>query len=161
MEDKNYFFKAVKEKMARKVRHKKFAGIDNEDVVGDILLKIVKMIGHYDSSKSQIQTYVDRIAESVIKDVLKHIYTEKHQVRLNGTEFSVSLSMQSEDGYGYRETMTDIKEFSGLTAFDKEILDLKVEGYIFDEIAEKLGCSKSKVAYTWKAIVKKLEELEV
>lgn len=157
------------QKTEMKLRGKSFAGMEQEDVQQEMLIKIYKSLNKYDESKSRIGTYIDFIIDNTLKDMYKKCGSEKNLANVNALEIEDSYSEEQEAeasfgihyglaDAGYLETdiMLDMQRNVELNAREREIIRLHMEGYAHVEIAEKLGITKARISQLWKIIMQKL-----
>ena len=172
--DVDAFLNKAKEKCETKLRGKSFAGMDTEDVVQEVLIKIHKSFDKYDHNKAKVSTYVDHVMENMIKDCYKKCGTEKNLFVVNAVELDYSSNWESEEsdrrtqgvqvgaedtGYQNVDFMYDLVNNLGLTPRESEIFHLRSQGYEFVEIANFLGVSKARISQIWRGIKEKYDSL--
>ena len=74
---------------------------DLEDLFQDIVFKAIKYHGSFDSSKSTVQTWVNRIARNAAADALAD-YNRRHRIRYDVDVVSESGEIEKETVYEYR-----------------------------------------------------------
>lgn len=171
------FFTKVKEKCEIKLRGKTFAGMEKEDVVQEVLIKVSNALGQYDAKKSQMSTYIDHIINNKIKDCYRKAVSYKNLCVVNALSISESIhepEYGEDDGYedrnyiqlgcedvGYENTdvLIDIMSNMGLSEREKEIFRLRSNGYEFVEIAKIMGVSKARISQIWAGVKRKYEAL--
>lgn len=165
--DVDSFLSKTKEKCEQKLRGKKFAGMDKDDVIQEVLIKVHKSLDKYDSEKAKMSTYVDHVIENMIKDCYKKCGAEKNLMIINALEIEDSYSWEGEEsssgvhvgvtdiGYLKVELSMDININLNLNAREQEIYDLRTRGYEFIEIAEIIGVSKARISQIWKGVKEK------
>lgn len=168
------FLSKAKEQCEKKLRGRTFAGMEQEDVVQEVLIKVYKSLASYDSDKAKLSTYVDRVIENMIKDSFKKCGSYKNLANINAMEIEDSYQDNGEDygtasgsnsisiglndtGYMRFEVFTDIKENDRLTKRERIILQLHYKGYEKVEIAQKLGLSKARISQIWKEMLEKID----
>lgn len=172
--DVENFLAKAKEKTAKKLAGKTFAGMEKDDVVQEVLIKIHRSMGKFDSDVARASTFVDHVIDNMIKDMYRKCMTEKNLVVVNAAEL-VTTYNEEEEEYGSLtgsrqigeidvefenvELITDIMENLGLNDREKEIFRLRSEGYEFVEIADHLGVSKARISQIWSSIRKKYENM--
>jgi RNA polymerase sporulation-specific sigma factor len=169
--DVDQIITGVKKKCELKLRGKKFAGMENEDVVQEVLIKVHNSFAKYNSEKAKFSTYVDHVIENQIKDCYKKCSSEKNLTLVNALELEDSSSREGEYddtpyygvhigrldvGYFNMEFQTDIR--FDLGEREMEIFQLRTKGYEFVEIAAMLGVSKARISQIWKGIKEKYEQ---
>jgi RNA polymerase sporulation-specific sigma factor len=169
--DCDLFLAKAKEKCEQKLRGRKFAGMEKDDVIQEVLIKVHKSLEKYDSSKAKLSTYIDHVIENMIKDCFKKCGTEKNLTLVNAIELEEIYSWNDEDsekvsglhlgttdaGYLMVDLSIDISVNLDLTDREREIFNLRTQGYEFVEIAQMLGVSKARISQIWSGILSKLE----
>jgi RNA polymerase sporulation-specific sigma factor len=167
----NLFLKKAQKHCAAKIGNRKFAGMDKEDVIQEALIKVYRSLDKYDSKVSKLNTFVDHVIENIICDYLRKAGSRKNLLVVNAaaisevtndSEESTEVSYQlGEVDYGYEnsELLMDVMENMNLSDREKEIFKLRMEGYEFVEIAQKLGMSKSRLSQVWSKIKLKYQSL--
>ncbi|MGA4519294.1 sigma-70 family RNA polymerase sigma factor [Solibacillus silvestris] len=168
------FLSKAKEQCEKKLRGRTFAGMEQEDVVQEVLIKVYKSLSSYDSAKAKLSTYIDRVIENMIKDSYKKCGSYKNLANINAMEIEDSYQDNGEEygmgsssnsisigfndmGYMRFEVFTDIKENDRLTKRERVILQLHYKGYEKVEIAEKLGVTKARISQIWKEMMEKMD----
>jgi len=171
--DMNMFLEKIRKYCTIKLHNTTFAGMDKEDVIQEILLKVYSVVNNYDLSKGSITTYLDKIIDNKVKDCLRHASSHTNLVNTNAqsldivanyedqkTSKSFNIDLRADDSaYSCREYVLDILDRVKLTNKESEVLKLHLTGYSFIEIAKHSGCSKSRISHIWKNIRGKLELL--
>jgi RNA polymerase sporulation-specific sigma factor len=170
LEEMDAFLKKAQEKCRAKVAHQKFAGMETDDVVQEVLIKVYRSMQRYDGTLSKVSTYVDHVMDNMIRDCLRKagsktnlsvvnafdllesaVDTERNNA--DGQEASWSyVAGCSELGYEQMELITDVMEHMHLNERERDVFRMRLSGYEFVEIAEKIGVSKARVSQIWKAI---------
>ncbi|MEC0276928.1 sigma-70 family RNA polymerase sigma factor [Peribacillus frigoritolerans] len=159
----------AQEKCELKLRGKKFAGMEKEDVVQEVLIKVHKSLSKYDSSKAKMSTYIEHVIENMVKDCYKKCGTEKNLILVNALELEDSYEWDDEafQGYGahvgsvdagYMAVDMSIDVSITFSAREKEIFELRTQGYEFVDIADKLGVTKARISQIWKGIKAKYDQ---
>ena len=133
---------------------------DLEDLRQEINIKVYRNLNSFDpAKKASLKTWVNRIAENVLKDAFKakmkrksfygdpisHNKDDDEYVRpcfgsYRGNEF------ETDRGLCFKENMSYIRQaFDSLPRQYREILRFDVEEYSTAEIADMLGSTKEKV----------------
>lgn len=160
----------TKEVCEIKLRGKKFAGMEHQDVVQEVMIKVFNSIETYDSSKAKASTYFDRIIGNMIKDCYKKAMSGKNLMVVNSGEISDGFNEEEQVDESYivgevdvefenKEFLIDITENLGLNEKEKEIFELRSGGYEFVEIADILGVSKARISQIWKGIKNKYDAM--
>lgn len=150
----------AKEKAEQKIRGKVFAGMDIDDVVQEVIIKVFKSLPRYDKEKAKLTTFVDHVIENMIRDMLRKAGKVSNLQVINAvqimedTEETIQLG-EIDQEYSYLELMMDIMNGIGLNEREKEIFQLRSNGYAFKEIAEAFGVSRPRMSQLWKGIVDK------
>lgn len=167
------FLSKAKERCEKKLVGRTFAGMEQDDVVQEVLIKVYKSLASYDSNKSKLTTYVDRVIENMIKDSFKKCGSYKNLVNVNAVEIddTVGFSFELDEPSTYPHSVSvgfndlkfleweisiDIKNNTQLTQRERTILSLHYRGYEKVEIAQILGLSKARITQIWKEIIKKI-----
>lgn len=161
----------VKKKCEIKLKGKRFAGMEHEDVIQEVLIKTYKALDKYDKSLAKVNTFVNSIIDNMIKDCYKATMSGKNLAVVNAID--IAGSVQSEEGEegaclqigvedrGFEncEVLMDIMDNMGLDDRERQVFRLRSAGYEYKEIAAIVGMSKSRVQQIWKSIVTKYENL--
>ncbi|GEA16792.1 hypothetical protein E308F_30380 [Moorella sp. E308F] len=155
-----------------KVRGINFAGMETDDVIQEVLLKVYSKMADYDSSRASIQTFIEAIINSTIKDLFRKAARASNLAVVNALQLvedtsdvedevlaSVATVGYEEEGYDYTNSFYDLMNNTGLTEREKEIIELRLKGYSFSEIARALKVSSPRINQMWKKIIIKCEKL--
>lgn len=167
--DVDAILEKAKEKCEAKLRGKRFAGWDKDDVLQEVLIKVFRTIDRYKQDTSRYSTFVDHVMDNMIKDCYRKTLTEKNLNVVNAAEyvdayldeddvqdFSVGCHVGVVDnGYQNSEFVTDLMQNMGLSEREKDIFSLRSAGYEFVEIASIIGVTKARISQIWKGIVQK------
>lgn len=171
------FLDKAKEKCEMKLRGKRFAGMETEDVVQEVLIKVHRSMEKYQSNKAKVSTFVDHVIENMIKDCYKKCATEKNLTLVNAVEIvdsyqgnegmssaqdkpSLTAQIGLEDvGFENTEVLLDFTYHLDLSDREAQIFQLFTQGYDFVEIAQILGVTKARISQIWKGIRLKYESL--
>ena len=164
------FLEKVRNHTSKKIRNRDFAGMEREDVIQEVLIKVYKSIESFDPSKSKASTFVDHVIENKIKDCLRSAGSESNLCNVNSVPLIDDTSGEEyiegtiiipveESMYSYIEYLQDIKNID-LTEKETEVVKLKIAGYNNTEIANILGCTRATVHNIWNKIKDKFEVLE-
>ncbi|NGQ95335.1 RNA polymerase sigma factor [Brevibacillus sp. SYP-B805] len=161
----------VKKKCEIKLKGKRFAGMEHEDVVQEVLFKTYKVLDKYDSSIAKINTFLNSVIDNMIKDCYKSTMSGKNLAVVNAIDIAGLIKAEvKEEGVCYHvgvedrgfencEVLMDIMENMGLNDRERQVFKLRSAGYEYQEIAKMVGVSKSRVQQIWKSIVVKYETL--
>lgn len=161
----------VQDVCAIKLRNKVIPGMEHDDIVQEVSIKVYKAIDSFDKETAKASTYFDNVIANMIKDCYKRAMSQKNLSICNAYEYSEVVSDESEElsktvmvgdvdcGFENTEFMIDIRENMGLTEREKEIFTLRCNGYEFKEIAEKFGVSKPRMTQIWAKIKTKYENM--
>lgn len=171
LEEIDLFLSKAKEKCEKKLRGKSFAGMEQDDVIQEVLIKVYKSLASYDKSKAKISTYVDRVIENMIKDSFKKCGSFKNLANVNALEIEDSYTSESDDAPSMSHSVSvgnedlnfleteiymDLETNKYLTKRERLVFDLHYRGYEKVEIAQMLGLSKARVTQIWKEIIAKI-----
>lgn len=177
LEEMDAFLKKAQEKCRAKVGHQKFAGMETDDVVQEVLIKVYRSMQRYDGTLSKVSTYVDHVMDNMIRDCLRKAGSKSNLSLVNALDLLEStadpercnsdgqdvswsyIAGCSEPGYERMELITDVMENMHLNKREQEVFRLRLTGYEFMEIAEKIGVSKARVSQIWKSIREKYVSL--
>lgn len=166
--DVDSLLEKAQEKCEQKIRGKQFAGMDSEDVVQEVLIKVHRSLAKYDSSKAKVSTYIEHVIENMIKDCYKKCGTEKNLLLVNALEIEDSVDWGGDDTYvngvmvgtvdaGYLQVDMSYDVSITLNSREQEIFNLRTQGYEFVDIAGMLGVSKARISQIWKVIKTKYD----
>ena len=143
--------------------------IDFEDVFNDCFLAFLVCIERYDQDKGNFYFYVRKAVERKIIDRFEEINKNKMIVSLDSFRYDEGketyLDFIAEEN-AFFEEKSDLKEelYDCLDDYDKTIVDLKIEGYSYQEIAKILKSTKqsvyrrvSKIKNILKDIIEKID----
>ena len=157
-------------------------GADNEDVVQEGMIGLFKAIRGYDSRRdASFKTFADQCVNNQILSAIKKANRLKHQPLNESISISQELSRENEFGVMRREGALEdvlqdshgnepeevmlVKEVVGyLRAYDsgifssleRQVLEEKLKGKGYQEIAETLGRSAKSIDNTLQRIRKKV-----
>lgn len=168
--DLDSFMDRVQKTCRYKLKDRDIAGMEKDDVIQEVLVKVYLSLEQYDAEKARLSTYINKIMDNMIADCLKKGGAKKNLMVVNAlhiretddddTEKGFSALQITEDGgVEYLELMTDIMENLHLDDQEKTIFRLRAAGYEFNEIATTMGLKKSQVYSSWVKIKKKVETL--
>jgi len=170
--DMDAFLEKAQLKCRQKLRGKTFAGMEQEDVTQEVMIKLYNSLDKYDADKARVSTFVDHLIDNKIKDMYRKCMTSKNLNVVNAVQILSSSSdvvetdgnngtVLGHEGYAYEnfEFITDIMENMQLNEREKEIFKLRSSGYEFVEIADIFGLSKPRISQIWKGIRDKYEAL--
>lgn len=161
----------VQDVCAIKLRNKVIPGMEHDDVVQEVSLKVFKAMESYDNTTAKASTYFDNVIANMIKDCYKKAMSHKNLSVCNAYEYSEVTNEESDEpsnsivvgsvDYDYEnaEFMIDLMNNMGLTEREKEIFTLRCDGYEFKEIAEIYGVSKPRMTQIWSKIKAKYENM--
>lgn len=167
----NAFLDSVQKVCQKKLRNKFFPGMEIDDVIQEILIKVYNSMHNYDENKAKLTTFIHNVIDNKIKDCYRKAQSNKNLSVVNAVnvrtvsvfdeednDFELSIpSMES--GYDDFEFLIDIMQYMDLTEREKEIFKLRCAGYTFKEISDFQGCSKAYISQVWKRIKNKYEAL--
>ncbi len=155
-------------------------GADNEDVVQEGMIGLFKAIRSYDLRRdTSFKTYAEQCINNQIQTAIKGANRLKHQPLNESVSISQDITREQEDGAG-KAVLEDVLKDSSenepeaqmllqeivqyLTAFDskifssleRQVLEEKLKGKGYVEIAETLGRSPKSVDNTLQRIRKKV-----
>lgn len=164
------FLQKAQDACKKKLRGRQVAGMETDDVVQEVLIKVYKSLDKYDARKARMSTFIDHVIEMKIIDCLEKAGTGKNLMLVNATpimesygadNFEMDDSMDSiqvgevDIGYEYMEIITDLMTNLGLTEQEKVVFKLRSAGYEFAEIATYMQLSKARISQLWGGIKKK------
>jgi RNA polymerase sporulation-specific sigma factor len=168
--DLNLFLAKSKELCEMKLHGKFFPGMEREDVVQEVLIKVYQAINSFDSSKAKASTFFENVINHRIADCIRKVTSERYSATVNNTVEIVTDQdtddakvgtysyIGSEDSnYACAEYMMDFMLNIGLDDREKQIFQLRCSGYDFVEIAQLLHLTKARISQLWKGILKKYE----
>jgi RNA polymerase sporulation-specific sigma factor len=151
-----------------KLRSVRLAGMDIDDVAQEAVIKVYKSLEKYDSKTSKLTTYVDHVIDNMIRDCLRKAGSLKNLMVTNADELvlnpdtetdfmagieTIGLQHGIKDmGYENTEDFIDVTEHMNLTAQEKKVFILRMEGYEFAEIAKSMGVTKSRLSQVWSSV---------
>lgn len=164
------FLEKVREHTSIKIRNRQFAGLDHDDVIQEVLLKVYKTIKQYDPTKSKVSTFVGHIIDNKIRDCFRAAGSNQNLINVNSYPYTDVIDNEDalmgyvqpveEPLYNCVEYTYDIVHNAGLTEKELEMFKLKVAGYNMTEIADIMGCTRATVHNIYKRIKEKFEELQ-
>lgn len=162
----------VQDVCAIKLRNQVIPGMEHDDIIQEVSLKVFRVMDGYDKETAKASTYFDNVISNMIKDCYRRAMSQKNLALCNAYEYSEATTSEDSDepaktvavgsvdhDYEYTEYMIDIMENMGLTDREKEIFTLRCNGYEFQEIAEKFGVSKPRMTQLWSKIRAKYENM--
>lgn len=149
-----------------KISHLEVLGVDKEDLIQESMLKLLKALKHYDSSKSSPATFISRVIDNKIKDVFKAASTQKNwvnytavhieSVREDCEEENLEFQLPDEEkGFEdviFLESLNKIK----WTKKEREVINYLLKGYQKKEIAQKMKLTSASISQTCTKIKNKL-----
>jgi RNA polymerase sporulation-specific sigma factor len=153
----------------------KLAGMEADDVAQEAVIKVYNSLAKYDASASKLTTYVNHVIDNMIRDCLRKAGSTKNLMVTNADEIicnydntadlsvgeDISIQYGVKDmGYENTEDFIDATEHMNLTAQEKKVFVLRMEGYEFVEIAESMGVSKSRLSQVWSSVKAKYEKMD-
>lgn len=174
--DMDTFFNKVTGDCRKKIGSMKFAGMDSDDVAQEAFIKVFNSLNHYNDDTSKLSTYIDHVLNNLIRDCLRKAGSQKNLNVVNatpivayveyedgetGSSSATELHLGEVDcGYENTEFLMDAMSNMGLSDREKEVLQLRMGGYEFAEIASTLGVKKSRVSQIWGSIKHKYGQLD-
>ena len=168
--DLDLFLTKTKELCEMKLRSKFFRGMEKEDVVQEVLIKVYQSLDRYDYTKGKASTYVENVVNNHITDCIRksntgymkantstHEFVDELDDDMVGTTSDKIILSDQEDKYAYSNYMIDFMDNIGLDDREKQIFKLRCTGYDFVEIAGLLNLTKARISQLWKGIMKKYE----
>lgn len=165
------FLGKAKEKCEKKLRGKSFAGMEQDDVVQEVLIKVYRALTNYDRNKSKVSTYIDHVIENMVKDCFKKCGSVKNLSNVNALEIEDSYTGEYEElekvkysvhlgtddlNFMEREFLLDIEYSEKLSPRERQVFLLHYKGYAKIEIAHKLGLTKARISQIWGEIIEKI-----
>lgn len=129
---------------------KKIGENDAEDLTQQTFVKLMAWIGCIDNIRSE-KAVILKIANSVLCD-----YFRNKKLLENAVSFDELYSYA--DNYDFTEDIESNDYLKNLSKKEKQILELKIQGYNSAEIGEKLFISSSTVRTHLEKIRKKLRK---
>lgn len=128
----------VREKTKIKMYNIKIAGMETDDVIQEALIKAYRYLDRY-NKKTKIDTYIDLIINSVIKDCFRKAAADKNLNVVNALNIDINDDYNEDDknktqirdmndDYKVKELMLDIYDNSHLVWW------LKMSRHFFDLI---------------------------
>ena len=131
-----------------------FSDCDYEDIISDVVYRMLKYRDSYDSSKSEFQTWVGTIARNTVNTWARHM---KDRSSISGRILS------DEDGQPLADVIGDLDADRDLSFndclerlfaatgndYERELLSYKIEGFDTEEIAKATGQSVKQVYMRW------------
>jgi len=143
------------------------------DLLNEILIKMVIVIGRYDPAKAALSTWVIKITENFLRSHYRRKKTDDTIVLIWPTYvFDLNPEFASDDG-DYSDFENDIiaeepevdpkiaaleKAMEGLSERDREILLFRAEGMGYDEICGILGIKMNTAMTAWSRATKRVRE---
>lgn len=134
----------------RDVQNQEGEYLDFDDLFQDCFLSFLNCVERYEQEKGNFYFYVRKSVERKIQDKLiaqKKIDSCLSLDELRYDEGNLSLLdcvCENEEVYCYENGLKDVL-YDKLDDCDKEIVDLKIEGYSYRKIATLLGITKQSV----------------
>lgn len=136
---------------------------DIQDLSQELLIVAWLAIGTYDAAKeASVNTWVNRRMDYFIQDFVREEKNKKIQIEYVGDMWDL-YEFVEEYQAARRLVFTDSLDeiYALLNDRQKKILQMKLEGYTHEEIAEQMGYSdNSGVAHQWKLIVARILEVK-
>lgn len=145
-EDMDTLIAIVQKKANAKARNVRESGaVGRDDVASEIVIKVFRYLPKYDPTKGKPSTWVNTIAESVIKNTYRD----------NALDWAVSDSSTNIDDYAdlvpSQASLLDLLEVEfelfakTLTEQELKVAKLRMQGRKNVEIADQLGITKQRV----------------
>ncbi len=138
--------------------------ISKEDLAQEGMVGFLYAVRMFDPSKGvPFEAYASTCIESRIKSFLRNCSSAGNLAltyALDMSEESEGLVTDPEDSIRMREEKIEITRFieTRLTDFERKVLDMRMEGYKYSDIAAALCCSKKAVDNAVQRIRKKYRE---
>lgn len=158
-----------------KTKNISIPSFEKEDLEQDFLIRVLQKIrDNYDESKSQINTYISRIADNHIKNLFRSASQYKNVMRYTAESLdavytsdnysgdeTVLLNIDvychsTEEGYSEVELKEYIKALK-LSAKEELVVNYLMKGYSKSDIAQKLNVSNARISNIINQIKNKLE----
>lgn len=158
----------------QKIGMQKFAGMETEDVVQEVLIKIYKAVETFDPSKAKASTYFYYVIDNGIKDHLRISGSRRNLAVVNALTIIDDVANEVDKSgftdneivlgsvdctFSTKEYIYDILENIGLNEREIRIFKMRAAGYQFDEIAGFEGCSKARMSQLWSKVQKKISQI--
>lgn len=165
MGDIDLLLEKTKEKCEQKLRGQRFAGMEKDDVVQEVLIRVHRSLDRYDSEKAKVSTYVEHVMDNMIKDCFRKAGSIKNLMVVNSADILHEYSADNnantngvqlgdvDAGFTLVDLEQDISIHLNLNSRERQIFRLRTQGYEFVEIAEMLGVTKSRISQIWKKIL--------
>lgn len=149
------FINLVTKKCRQKISRQGIAGYTHDDVVQEVSIRVVLAMKKHVHAKAAVNTYVDRVTNNVIRDLLRKARNQCPLIY--AASLSENREVENEVQMGWEDVSYDNLEFymtieDLFDAREKEILHLYLDGYSFSEIASYLGVTKARVSQLWSQI---------
>ncbi|MCD6550856.1 sigma-70 family RNA polymerase sigma factor [Thermotoga sp.] len=157
--------------MVVKISSRYFASwAEQEDVIQNGLVGLIKAIFYYDSSKSSFTSFAWRSVESEIKSFLTYMNRKKNKMLSDAVKVEAMEKEEDDSPFEVPDTERDIAQsaFSDII-LEKVLEDLKelersiflkwLDGYSYKEIAKELRVSPKKVDNTIQKVKRMISEL--
>lgn len=147
-------------------------GVEHEDVIQEVLLKVFRVKDRYNEGKGKASTYFHTVISNMIKDCAEKATSGKAQLMNSACQYDEISTMDEndddevqgafmavqEDGFREFEIMHDIMHNAGLTDREKVVFKLRCDDDLDNkDIAERLGVSGAMVTKIWRSIREKVE----
>ena len=121
-------------------------GMDREDVYQELYLLVCKLYDRYDASIGKFSTYAYKAFEGHIKALRKASVNRKplsyqYLGQPKGGSTVGDVLAEREAGGSYEDEY-DVNEYA-LSDFEREVLQLRLEGYTLREVADMLEITRS------------------
>ena len=150
-------------------------GAEQEDLVQEGILGLLKAIKFYDETKSSFSSFAFLCIRREMISAIRKANTQKNMVlnealktnailedsaNFDDEEHNINNYKSSEEAYLLKEEIEEFKKFSenNFSKFEKEVLTYLIRGYSYREIAKILSKNLKSIDNTIQRIRKKSED---
>jgi RNA polymerase sporulation-specific sigma factor len=154
----------VREHTMKKLRARQhnFKGMEYDDVVSEVTVKVFTGLKTYDPNRSKISTFIDHVIENRIKDC--YGMSSKADLAVSSLQDGddddsqdiIEFIPDETDDYASLSLLLDIENDVNLTSMEKKIIYERLNGREFQEIGFDFGYKKSRFSQIVKGIKTKL-----
>jgi RNA polymerase sporulation-specific sigma factor len=157
--------------MVVKISSRYFASwAEQEDVIQNGLVGLIKAIFYYDSSKSSFTSFAWRSVESEIKSFLTYMNRKKNRMLSDAVKVESMEKEEDDSPFEMPDASRDIaqsalsdiileKVLENLNELERKIFLRWLDGYSYKEIAEEFRVSSKKVDNTVQKVKRMISEL--
>jgi RNA polymerase sigma factor (sigma-70 family) len=169
----NYINRLIRRKARAIARRRGFTESDVDDLMQKLWLHLLEREHLYDPSRSSFATFADRVIRNKIRDILRARYASRRDPQREA--FSLDERIRDAEGISTPIHETISKKDPGVTEFVEynvdmlwikaklspdaaSVMEARLSGLTYTEIAVDLGLSRRKVDKLVKAIKRVLQE---